>query len=398
MTEAAKQPDGPAAEQQQETAKVTRLPRTHYRYRHLLRALVRFALMVALPLAAVLCGAELWAEGLRYVSTENAYVKANKISVSTDIDGRVIEVAVHDNQRVERGQLLFRLDPEPFQLAVDGKRAELEAVRHDIAAKRTDYSAGQRAVEQLRELVNYLERERARAAALARRGVASAARLDEASHDLEMAKRELLTRQESNRSILAWLGAAADGPAERHPDYQRRLAELDRAELDLERTSVLAPADGVLSNVTLRLGEYVEEGEPVFSLVEADNLWVEANLKETQLTHVKLGQEASLVADAYPDVTYHAVIESISPATGAEFALLPPQNASGNWVKVVQRVPVRLRVEPAPDQPHLRAGMTVTVTVDTERRRTLGLVLGDWLREHGLDSYIPGPVLGWLSA
>jgi len=397
MAEPAHKDDAPAAAPQPARATVTELPRTHYRGRHVVRGIVRFVLMIVVPVALVIYGASLWANSLRYVSTENAYVKSNLVAISADVSGRVIEVNVKENQIVDRGAVLFRLDPRDYQFDVDARLAELDAMRHEIQSLRAEYRAGLLEVEELTERIGFLEREHGRADALAQRGVATTKQLDEAHHNLQLAQRELATKQENVRMTLAELGGRASGPIAEHPRFQKELAELDRAQLDLDRTTVLAPARGTVSNVRLRLGEYVEAGTPIFSMIELPDYWIEANLKETQLTHVQIGQRAELVADAYPDVTFQARIDSISPATGAEFALLPPQNASGNWVKVVQRVPVRLLVEEQPGQPRLRAGMTVTVTIDTERERTLGLVLADWLRDSGADAYIPDFVLGWLT-
>lgn len=389
----------PAASQDEAGAtNVTELPRRGPQPRRWLRGLIRFVLMLVLPAALLFYGATLWAESLRYVNTENAYVKANLVAISADVEGRVIEINVKNNQTVQRGDVLFRIDPRPYELEVKGALAELDQVRQDIRTMRVEYGAGQKEVEELQERVAYLQREHERAQQLTRRGVSTTQRLDEAQTELQMAVRQVSTQQEKNRMVLAELGGSLQRGYEEHPKYQKALADLDAAQLDLERTTVLAPAAGIVSNVTLRLGEYVNAGTPVFSLVETSETWIEANLKETQLTHVTVGQQATLVADAYPDVTYRARIESISPATGAEFALLPPQNASGNWVKVVQRVPVRMVLEEGQDLPELRAGMTITVNIDTERQRTLKQVVYELLDSSGVAGYLPAAVTSWLMA
>jgi membrane fusion protein (multidrug efflux system) len=181
--------------------------------------------------------------------------------------------------------------------------------------------------------------------------------------------------QERTNRVLASLGGDPQMPVERHPRYAQAKAEYDAAALDLTRTQIKAPVAGVLSNMKLQVGEYVEKGVPVFGLIESGPLWIEANFKETQLTNMRVGQAAEVVADAYPDVQWEGVVDAIAPATGAEFAVLPPQNATGNWVKVVQRVPVRIRVDPAAQPVQLRAGLTVTVTVDTQRSRGLPKVV-----------------------
>ena len=367
------------------------------RKRRWVQGLTRFFLMLVVPILGVLYGASLWAESLRYVNTENAYVKSHVLAVSADVSGRVVEINARDNQVIKQGDTLFRIDPHSFQLEVDAKLAQFDTIRLEIEAKRMAYRAGVRAVEEARESLRYMDQEYTRAAELTKRGVGTASRQDSAKHDLEMAKRQLSTRQESNQMILAELGGNPNRPADQDPKYHKLLADYGVAQLDLERTVVKAPADGVASNVKLRLGEYVRAGTPVFAMVESGDLWVEANLKETQLTHVRLGQKATAVADAYPEESYNAVVESISPATGAEFALLPPQNASGNWVKVVQRIPLRLRITDVEGRKSLRAGMTVTISIDTVRERGLGRVIYDGLNGTSAAGFIPDWILGWLA-
>jgi membrane fusion protein (multidrug efflux system) len=360
------------------------------------RRLLRFFLLLVVPIVAVGYGAVWWGESMRWVSTENAYVKANVVAISADVSGRVIEVAVKENQRVNRGQLLFRLDPRPFEIEVENRRAELAGVRAEIESKRAEYRSELQSAREEQEKVRYLEGEVARQRQLTQRGVGTGVKLDEVEHQLELSRRALETANGEAQMILAELGGNANIRAEQHPKFQAKLAELDKAELDFERASVLAPSSGVVGNVKLQLGEYVRSGTAMFSLVQTDAPWVEANLKETQLTYVRLGQKATIVADAYPDVVYRTTVQSISPATGAEFSLLPPQNASGNWVKVVQRVPVRFAIEPDPSQPPLRTGMTVTVSIDTERDRSPKTMLREAVAWLGLDSVLPKPALAYL--
>ncbi len=369
-------------------------PAPRRRGRAILRGALRFKLMILLPLAALIYGAIYWGQSTRYITTENAYVKSHVVAISADVDGRVIEVNVRENDRVNAAQVLFRLDPRPFEIEVQGVRARLDAVVSEISAMRAEYLSGRQETGQMQEMVRYMQNEFDRQERLTARGVSTAVKRDEAEHELEMARRELATKQQENQTVLAKLGGNANIPAEQHPNYLSVLAELDRAQLDFDRTQIVAPADGVVSNISLRLGEYVEEGEPVFSLIQSSETWIEANLKETQLTHLHVGQKATLVADAYPALTFNATVESISPATGAEFALLPPQNATGNWVKVVQRLPVRLAIEENPDLPPLRAGMTVTVSIDSERDRSVRTLVEEAIALVGLDGVVPA---GWLA-
>ncbi len=403
MAEAATKDDNDMADErgaanEQAGATVSELPSSSPRQRRRwLQGAIRFVLMLVLPLVGILYGAGIWAESLRYISTENAYVKSHVLAVSADVSGRVVEINAYDNQAIKKGDVLFLIDPHPFQLEVNAVLAQMEDVKLEIQAKKMAYRAGLQAVEEKREAVRYMDQEHNRATELTKRGVGTTARKDAARHDLEMARKALKTRQEGNQTILAELGGNPKRPATQDPKYQKLLADYGMAQLDLERATISAPANGTASNVKLRLGEYVRAGTPVFAIVETGDIWIEANLKETQLTHVVLGQMATVIADAYPDDTYEAVVESISPATGAEFALLPPQNASGNWVKVVQRIPVRLRIVVEDGRQPLRAGMTVSVSIDSERERSLKRVIHDGLNGTAVGGFIPGGILSWLA-
>jgi len=338
--------------------------------------MLRALLLVAVPCAAVAAGAWLWLQGGRYEETENAYVKAHVIAVSADVSGRVVEVAVADNQPVAAGAALFRVDPVPFELALAGAQAQLAVIRTELEGLRVDHRLAQVEAAEAEERIRFLSRQLGRQEKLKERGMGLESSYDEARHNLEAARRRLEGARERSRRVVASLGGDVALPAERHPRYVAAVAARDAARVDLERTRVAAPAAGVVSNMKLQPGERVERGVPVFTLIEQGAVWVEANFKETQLTHMREGQAATVVADAYPQREHAARISAIAPATKAEFTLLPPQNASGNWVKVVQRVPVLIRLEPAAasDAP-LRAGMTVTVRVDTGRERSLAAAL-----------------------
>jgi len=240
--------------------------------------------------------------------------------------------------------------------------------------------------------IRFLRRQVERQAQLKERGMTREEQYDEARLNLEAERQRLDAVSERAARIVASLGGEVDRPLEQHPRYQQAKAARDAAQLDLARTRVVAPSAGIVSNMKLQAGEHVSKGVPVFSLIENAPLWVEANFKETQLTHMHEGQAATIVADAYPDHEWRAKVRTISPATGAEFAVLPPQNATGNWVKIVQRVPVQLGIELAPGDPPLRAGMTVTVRVDTGRARGLPDLV-QRLLDNGA---VPGFVREWL--
>lgn len=338
--------------------------------------LLRLVLLVVIPAAAIVTGGYFYLIGGRYISTENAYVKADIIQVSAVLDGQVTEVAIGDHIRVHEGDLLFRLDPKPFELAVAKAEAELDSVRTRIETLRAAYYEAKSEMGEIEANIAYLERQVERHKKLRERGITSRDHLDRAQSDLLVAVEQ---RAAGDRRMQRALTALVGDPkilAEDHPLFKEKLAALREAQLDLDRSIVFAPATGIVTNMRLQRGEYVEEGRPVFSLITTENTWVEANLKETDLTHVKVGQEATVTIDAYPDRKFKAEVASISPATGAEFAVLPPQNATGNWVKVVQRLPVKLLIRDRNDQDApLRAGMTVSVSIDTKHKRDALLAL-----------------------
>ena len=335
------------------------------------RRLIRPVLLVVVPVIAGLIGLYWYAMTGRFVSTENAYVKADMVAISPDVDGRVIAVEVAENQFVRQGDVLFRLDPEPFQIALDMAEAKMLTVRNDIEAARAEFRQVEAEIEEARERVQFYAHQAERQRELQGRGISTEVRLEEAEVELIAAQQRVAALQEKLRTVLAKLGGDPASAAELHPMYRQAEAEREMAALDLADAVVRAPVDGVVSRMRLQPGEWLEEGEPAFSMINPATTWIEANLKETQLEHVQVGQRVEIAADAYPNDLWVGNVASISPATGAEFALIPPQNATGNWVKVVQRLPVRIAVEPREDQPSLRAGMTVTVSIDTEREPEL---------------------------
>ena len=342
------------------------------------RFALRTVLLVVVPLIAVAIGTYIYAESGRYVTTENAYIKSNVIAISADVSGRVEWVGVEDNTLVREGQILFRLDQQPFKIALERSEAELDLVRTQVEHLRADYHEAVAQVAAEEEKVKFLTRQLARQKTLKERKLASEQAYDVAAHDLSLAKRQVRVLRQRVHGVLQSLGGNPAIEAEEHPRFLRARTERDQAEIALADTTVEAPVDGVVSNMKLQAGEYVEEGHAVFTVIENGKVWVEANLKETQLTHILEGQSASIAVDAYPGVEWPATVDAIAPATGAEFSVLPPQNATGNWVKVVQRIPVLLDVEQPPKGHPLRAGMTVTVSIDTERERAMPASLRAW--------------------
>jgi len=352
------------------------------------RRVLRGGLLVAVPLVAVAFGMHYYVLGGRYEVTENAYVKAHIVAVSAEVAGRVVEVGVRDNQPVDAGALLFRLDPTPFELEVARAEAQMAVVRTELDTLRASYRVALAEAAEAEAGIGFLARQLERQQMLKARGMGREESYDEARHNLDAAQRKLESARQRARSVLATLGGDASLPPERHPRYLQAKAARDAAQVDLSRARVVAPASGVVSNMKLQVGEHVARGVPVFSLIESGQVWVEANLKETQLTYVREGQHATVSADAYPGSEWPGRVSAIAPATGAEFAVLPPQNATGNWVKVVQRIPVVVQLDRTDGAPTLRAGMTVSVSIDTGRQRTVSGSLREFL---GLARAGPAP-------
>ncbi len=333
--------------------------------------IVRLLLLVAVPFLLVLIGGALWLRGGRTVSTDDAYVKADIAQVAPEVSGRVNEVLVRDHEPVEAGAPLVKLDPAPFKLALDKAEAELDNARTTVETARAQWSETQSELAELQAQADYLARQAARQQALAASGAAAISKLEEAQNAAAVARDRIAVMKRRLARMLAALEGDPTIAADDHPLVREKRAERDRAALDLAHATIKAPIAGTAVNVKLQPGDEVRAATPLFVLVAKTRPWVEANMKETDLTYVKPGQRAEVVLDVYPDVTWAAEVESISPATGAEFAILPPQNASGNWVKVVQRLPVRVRLLPQGAELPLRAGMTATVTIDIGRRRSL---------------------------
>jgi len=332
----------------------------------------RLILMLIVPLALVLGGGYFWVTGGRYVSTDNAYLQQDKAMLGPDVAGRIVEVSVRENDTVHQGDLLFRIDPEPYRLALQQAEAAIASARLNIEQLRAAYldaMAEQRASE---ENLDFQRREFDRQKTLLSGGYAAQAKYDEAHHEFQAAEQRLAKAKQGVESARAALGGDPDIQTDSHPLVMEAIAKRDQAQRDLDQTDVRAPADGVVSQTDrLMIGQYMPVGTPALALVETGRTWVEANFKETDLTHMTVGQPATLELDAYPGRDLHATVESIGAGTGSEFSLLPAQNATGNWVKVVQRVPVRLRIEQPPSDVPLRTGLSANIEVDTGYSRGL---------------------------
>ncbi|TWG91372.1 membrane fusion protein (multidrug efflux system) [Mesorhizobium sp. J18] len=338
---------------------------------------LRLFLMVLVPTALVIAGGYYWIMGGRFQETENAYLHQPKVSIASQAAGRIVEVNIQDNAKVSAGDILFVVDQEPYRIALEQAEAALAAARLNVEQLRAAYSQAVAQERVAASEVEYLEAELKRQQELSGKGISSRSSLDTAMRDVAKARESHAAAQQAVAGALAALGGSADLETDKHPSVLQALAARDKAAYELSQTTVRAPADGIVSQASsFKVGQFVGVGTPLFSLVETGQSWVEANFKETQLTHMRAGQKAEVIFDTYPDHPVEATVQSIGAGTGAEFSLLPAQNATGNWVKVTQRIPVRLTLEDENAKDLLRTGMSATVTVDTEASRGLGAIFG----------------------
>ncbi len=340
------------------------------------RRLYRPILLVGVPAVAVAAAAFLWLQGGRYAATENAFVKADIAQISSEIPGRIVAVRTRDHTVVEKGDVLVRLDAEPYRLALAKAEAEVDAARMHVEQLKASLRESRAEAKEAEGRLQFLESQVERQRDLSKRGVSPAILLEQADSDALQARSRLAMLHARIARVEAALGGDPDLQTDLAPAVREKQALRDRAALDPAYTEIRAPRNVTVVNLKLQAGEQVKAQTPLFALVSDREPWVEANFKETDLTNVVVGQRATIQIDMYPGLMWDAVVESISPATGAEFAILPPQNASGNWVKVVQRLPVRLRLILKPEQPPLRSGMTAYVSIDTERQRSISRLFG----------------------
>lgn len=333
------------------------------------RSLKRPILFALLPIALV-AGGYYYITGGQVMSTDNAYVQAQMLGLSTDVSGTVAEIDVHNNEAVKRGQVMFRLRPDSFRIALDGAEAQLGTVRNQVLTLQASYKQSLAQIEQAKADLPFYETAFRRQKDLVATSVASKATFDQAEHDLTAARERLTVAQAQAQSMLAQLGNDADQPVEQNPFYLQAKSLVDNARRDLNDTVVRAPFDGVVTRVdSLQVGAYLKAAQPGFMLVSDTNMWVEASPKETELTWVEPGQKATITVDTYPGVAWQGTVASINPASGGSFSLLPAQNTTGNWVKVVQRIPMRVAIDDLAGKPPLRVGMSVVVDVDTGHAR-----------------------------
>lgn len=332
----------------------------------------RRILLIGGPVLLGLAAIVFYLMGGRYASTDDAYIQAARVDISTDVAGRVSEIDVHDNQFVRKGQILFRLDRSRFLIAVADAKAQLAQARLKVPALQATYRQRLADASAARTALDYQSRELARQTSLQAQGISSRAQLDQARSNFQAAQAQLAASRQQVASALADLGGDPAVPADSQPVVRQAQTTLDHANLELSYTTVRAPSDGVVTKVEqIQVGDHVNAATPLFALMSRSNIWVEGNFKETDLTYMRPGQHATFSVDAFPGRTFTGTVMSTSPGTGSSFSLLPPENSSGNWVKVVQRLPVRLSIDRDGDAVPLAAGMSVNVEVDTGHRRSL---------------------------
>jgi len=329
----------------------------------------RTILLVMVPGLVVAAATYGYLHAGRFISTDNAYVKSNTVFVAAEVDGTIASIAVHDNDRVEAGAELFRLNDAPYRIALQQADAALAQAATSVAADKLAYKQALAEIELHEAAAKFARTQLERQQGLRRKNLGTVQDLDSASYTLDSALKQIAVSKQNAARLLVSLNGDPEIDVTEHPLYRQAKSMQEQASLDLERTVVRAPFAGIVTNAP-DLGDFVEHGRPVMAIVADSGMWVEANFKETQLTYIQPGQPVTLEVDAYPKHEWHGEVQSISEATGAEFALLPPQNATGNWVKIVQRVPVKIVLEPAPGAPRLRSGMSCQVTVDTRHQRT----------------------------
>ena len=341
------------------------------------RTWLRPMLFAVLPL--VLAGAGCaYVLGGEAVETDDAYVEADSVEVSTDVSGVVTEVDVTENQHVIAGQVLYRLDDLPFRLALERAQAEAGMVRDDLLALKARYRDMQAQLMQARLDLAYYQHESQRQQYLSEQHVASDQTFEGARRNQDNARERVASLVQQLAGVAASLNGDPDAPIEQHPRYRNAMAQRDEAARQLDHTVVRAAFAGVVTNVpAIARGKYLAASTTAFYLVASDHVWVDSNPKETQLTYVRIGQPVEVTVDTYPHTKWQGTVESISPASAQQFTLLPAQNTSGNWVKVVQRIPLRVRIDTTDgSEPPLRAGMSVEIEVHTGHRRGLPRFLG----------------------
>lgn len=337
-----------------------------------IRRRLRKPLMLGGAFGILAIATYLYYTGGRYESTDDAYVQTATVAISADVAGRVSAIAVQDNQQVHKDQVLFHLDDAKYRIAVEQATAQLADARLKVQMLKASYRQRKADVDSARANLQFAQKEYQRQRHLAATHLASQLQLDRATHALADARSQLDAAQQAVNAAVASLAGKPDIPLDQHPAVQQAQAALDQARLNLQDTVVTAPADGIVTRVDeLQVGNYIQASAPVFALVVSRRVWVQANFKENQIAHMRPGDIAQVQIDSYPGKTFRGRLVSLSPGTGTQFSVLPPENATGNWVKVVQRLPVRIELDHLDTRFPLKAGLSASVRVDTRFQRHL---------------------------
>ena len=338
---------------------------------------MRLTLLVLIPALVALVAIGFYLLSGRYVSTDNAYVGAEKVLITPEVSGRVVHISVVEGQLLKPGDELLTIDPVPYRLAAEEARAKLERVRTDFSALKANLSSVITQIDLSRQSLAAAQADYDRKSQLVGNRISSPSDLDRSRITLVAAKTQLELLQQQERTLRIQLLGDANLAIEKYPPFAEATVALERAERDLANTALRAPISGVATQVaSIQMGRFVTAGTAIFSVISSDNMWVDANPKETDLTHVRKGQPVTITIDAFPDKEFSGTVGAISPGTGAQFSILPPQNAAGNWIKIVQRIPMRIEFAPGQDLRRLRAGMSATVAIDTGRRSRLVRMFG----------------------
>jgi membrane fusion protein (multidrug efflux system) len=343
-----------------------------------LRKYRRFLLLVVLPFVAVTGGLVFYLNGGRYVTTDDAYVGAQKVLITPEISGKIEKIVVREGQQVREGDTLFEIDPVPFRLALQQAQANLATAKTSYETLVSDLKIYAQLGDLAQQGVDLKRRDVERKSSLVKNNVGSQLDLDNSSTGLVTASAQLQLLKQKIATAKNQLLGNPDLPLEEFPPYAQAKAALDQAQRNLDHTVLRAPMNGTATQVdSIQLGRFVAAGTPVFSIIDISKPWVDANPKESDFTWVAVGQPVTVEVDAFPDHVFKGTVSSLSPGTGAQFAILPPQNATGNFVKVVQRVPVRITLDPDDRLVQkLKAGMSSYVSIDTNHRRSLAGLLG----------------------
>ena len=326
----------------------------------------RRVLMVALPALIVVGAGVYWINSGRYESTDNAYFHQARIAIASDLAGRLVAVNVADGQMVQKDAVMFTVDPEPYKLALAQANIAVDAARLQVEQLKGAYQAALAQDKVAEDDALYQADQLTKQQALSAKGVATGSDLDEARNTARRSQETAAVAKVAAANALIALGGDPSAATDSHPTVQAALAQRDQAAYKLSLTEVKAPADGLVYQATsFKSGQYLTAGAPLFVFLPSNEIWVEANFKETQLTHLTQGQAASVTFDGDPSHPVAGHVEAIGAGTGSEFSLIPAQNATGNWVKVTQRVPVRIVLDAAYTTAPVVSGMSASVSVDT---------------------------------